>query len=177
MRYIGIAFIARFFARKNISLIARKERMECEICGRPATAKARIEGATVAVCASCGALGTPVVMAPPLAPARQKTVMRAPEVADYAPDFAARIRQAREARGLSRTAFARKIGEKETALERIERGARPEAKTASKIERALGIVIVTKESDTACAPPAKSGAPLTLGDIVTVTKKKRSSQR
>ncbi len=169
--------------------------MQCEVCGRQVTGKAYkaiIEGARLVVCSNCAPLGSIswelkaqkptkqfAKMQRPLkrrfkAPARQQSPLE-PSL-ELVEDFDARIRQAREAQGLSHEDLGRKINEKVSVLRKLEsRKMRPDNKLAEKIQYALKVKLLvpaTKEKFPekllTKTPISKS---LTLGDLVKKRKK------
>jgi len=146
--------------------------MDCELCGRRATGKAKIEGTIVSVCDSCSGFGQAVYEAKPVKmPGRPK--MRAPEEVYFVDNFPALIRKRREELSLTRQELAGKIKEKASVIERIEGGARPEKSIAEKLERFLGVRLMSSADAEKTTVTKKSAEPLTLGDVVTVRKRKK----
>ncbi len=146
--------------------------MDCELCGRHATGKAKIEGTVVSVCDSCSKFGQAVHEAKPVKmPDRPK--MRAPEEVYFVDNFPAVIRRGREELSLTRQELAGKIKEKVSVIERIEGGSRPEKAVAEKLERVLGIRLMSSVDAEKIVIQKKTLEPLTLGDVVTVRKRKK----
>jgi len=89
-------------------------------------------------------------------------------------DFAERIKEAREAMGLTRELLARLVGEKESTIRRIESGTLiPNLDLARKLERALKIVLVVESPLYGYEESSKEERyELTLGDIVKIKKRK-----
>ncbi len=92
-------------------------------------------------------------------------------------DYHVKIRQAREALGLSHEDLGKRINEKVSLLRKIETGKMtPDNRLASLLERTLKIklVVLTKEDE---APRSKiskaAGYGLTLGDLVNLDKKNK----
>jgi putative transcription factor len=80
-------------------------------------------------------------------------------------DFGPAIRKARESSGMTRENFAKKLGEKESVIRRVESGEMyPTAELMSKIERLLKIKLKAS-IDTSVKGSAPSPSNLTLGDV------------
>lgn len=144
--------------------------MECEICGRTAALKARIEGAVVRACTGCAALGEAVKE--PQRPVAKLRQTAAPVVPVIHPDFSQLIRQAREQAGLTREQLAHAVGEKASAIIRTENGMRPDARLARKLEKALHLHLLGYEMPEPRLQKAQREE-LTLGDVVDVRIKKK----
>lgn len=141
---------------------------ECEICGHMASFKAEIESAVVNVCESCSHLGK-IIKAEP-APA--KTVVEKPPaelVLD--PDFPRLVKEARERKNLTKQQLADRLKESVSVIERIEKGMRPTAGVAQKLEKELGISLGYTE--TIAKLPQPTTKELTVGDVVEVKIKKK----
>lgn len=152
----------------------------CEMCGgRRAEKYCFVEGVALWLCAKCSALGKevtrPRVDAAAIA-ARRAAGMppRAEVVSAIVPDFASRIRRARDKKGLTQGELAAKSNVKESFITRIENEkARPDIATAEKLEKALGITLVTQESSAAAGKAQQKTAPvlggtLTMGDVLKI---------
>ncbi|MBI4170093.1 MAG: TIGR00270 family protein [Candidatus Aenigmarchaeota archaeon] len=146
--------------------------MECELCGRRAEGKARIEGTVVSVCRECSKFGEAVSEAKPVK-LPDKPRHRQPEEVYFVDNFSAVIREKREFLSLTREQLAEKIREKASVIERLEKGARPEKHVAEKLERVLGVRLISSAAAEKTIIEKKSSEPLTLGDIVTIKKKKK----
>ena len=106
------------------------------MCGKSAQLlKARVEDAVLKVCKNCSPLGEVLQEAATVIP---KTVPRL-EPVEIAPDFQNLVKTGMKEKKLSRKELAEKIKEKETVIERIERGMRPTKTVAEKLEKALDI--------------------------------------
>lgn len=164
--------------------------MQCEVCGRRIVGKpykAIIEGARLVVCSDCATLGSiswelktpkpakPVVkLQKPLkrklkvSAKRQFPLEPTLEVVD---DFGTRIRQAREAQGLSHEDLGRKLNEKVSVLKKLEsHKMRPDNKLAEKLQRALKIKLLVPTTEKkfpktllTTTSPSKT---ITLGDLI-----------
>jgi uncharacterized protein (TIGR00270 family) len=112
----------------------------CELCGKQATTKARIEGAVLSACASCATLGTEI-KAPPAPTVRRAA---APTAETFlVPDAGQRIRAARNRMKLNEKEAAQKLGIKENTLLHIESGKlQPDESTTKKLERFFNITLM-----------------------------------
>jgi putative transcription factor len=149
--------------------------MECEMCGRKIdkSHKVRIDNAILNVCDACSKFGVPVdsarsynalassqnkqfaVRMPEKRPARvqpyktQKKPRKKPvdyESMDIVDDYAELIKDARERLSWTQEDLAKKILERKNVLSNIERGElMPDIKIAKKLERLLGIKLITTE--------------------------------
>jgi len=158
----------------------------CEMCGgRRAEKFCLVEGVALWLCAKCSALGKevtrPRVDAAALAARRASGMhaLRAEIVSAVVPDFASRIRKAREGKGLTQGELAARANIKESFIIRIENDkARPDIATAQKLEKTLGISLVVQETasqkttaaQTKTAPSIVMGGVLTMGDVLKVKK-------
>lgn len=171
--------------------------MQCEMCGeviRGAPKLVRVEGAELQVCSKCEKFGTEVqqVRRTGMAasrPAIQKqgrpgvvaatpSAYRKRDLFDYmdgeiVDDYAARIRHAREEKGLSQKDLAMQLMEKEHLIKKIESaGLIPEDAVRRKLEKALDIRLVdTIESE--MEKKTESRITPTLGDLTIIRKAKK----
>ncbi len=171
--------------------------MQCEMCGeviRGAPKLVRVEGAELQVCSKCMKYGTEVQQVRRTGPAAVRPAGQRqgrPAVApgqpsayrrrdlfddiegDIVDDYAARIRHAREEKGLSQKDLALMLKEKEHLIKKIESaGLIPEDAVRRKLEKALDIRLIdTMESDT--SDKEKSRITPTLGDLTIIRKAKK----
>jgi putative transcription factor len=171
--------------------------MQCEMCGeaiRGTPKLVRVEGAELSVCSKCEKFGTEVQQVrrtdirvpqkgaasrPAPTPAggaaqvRYKRDMFDFMEGDVVDDYAARIRHAREEKGLSSKDLAMQLKEKEHLIRKIENSELiPEEDVRKKLEKALGIRLIdTLVSEDAKKVPGKL-AP-TLGDLTVIKKAKK----
>jgi len=171
--------------------------MQCEMCGetiRGTPKLIRVEGAELQVCMKCGKFGTEVQQVrrtdlrmqpkgPALRPAagpsgsavqaRHKRDMFDYMEGDVVDDYAVRIRQARESKGLSQKDLAMQLKEKEHLIRKIENSELiPEEDVRKKLEKALGIRLIDAMiSEEEKKLPGKL-AP-TLGDLTIIRKAKK----
>jgi putative transcription factor len=130
---------------------------DCDVCGKhSSTSIALIEGAEVAVCSACAKFGKVLYsFEQPVS----KDVGRSPSVVeseDIVEGYARIIKAKREELGLPLAVVAERINEKESYLEKIERGdLLPSLAVAKKLERALGIKLIEKIKEEISATSTK----------------------
>lgn len=167
--------------------------MECEVCGRSIQGKpynAIVDGVKLIVCPECAQLFSGWEFKPkPRPPATGKATARRPTIIrkraqprspeelelELVEEYGQQIRRAREKLGLSHRDLGKKLGEKVSVLQKLETGKMSLDQTlAKKLEHALKIrllvpsptIPVKKET------PVQKPYELTLGDIVTVRKRR-----
>jgi putative transcription factor len=175
------------------------EIMQCEMCGetvRGAPKLVRVEGAELLVCSKCEKFGTEVqqvrrtdIRVPQKGPAarpapapagrtgavqvRYKRDMFDFMEGEIVEDYAARIRHAREEKGLSQKDLAMQMKEKEHLIRKIENSDLiPEEGVRKKLEKALDIRLL----DTPVSEEEKkvqSRLMPTLGDLTVIKKAKK----
>jgi len=151
--------------------------MLCEMCGNEveSTSRTRIEGSILRVCPDCARFGTPVdpppAPAPPVRPGASRTaapVVRAAtgratgpgrrlaerdlyeEIGELelAPDWAKRVRIAREALGWTPEELGKKLNEKKSVVLKIEAGGlHPTDTLVRKIEHLLKVRLRADPND------------------------------
>jgi len=158
---------------------------QCEICGAEisgAPQRIVIDGSTLDVCRGCARFGKPEDKWSPvtrkMVPVERAFTVRRPRPRDHfkdlvelVPEFGRRIREAREALGLSTEELGARIKEKAPLLKKIEReDISPEDEVRKKLERELKIKLTDQASE---AGPRSAGAGrgLTLGDIASIRRK------
>lgn len=112
----------------------------CEMCSKPATTKAKIEGVILSVCSSCASFGSEVKVNPVFI--RRPTGPTAPKSPDtvLVVDVGIRVRKARQKMGLSEKDAAMKLNIRESTLLHIESGKIiPDDMAAKKLERFFNI--------------------------------------
>lgn len=150
--------------------------MQCDLCGSEETLyKTDIEGTLLNVCKKCSKFGK-VISAIKIEikkPKKNKKIEVEPEekVELVLPDFAGRIRKAREKLGLKQEDFAKIIKEKESVVHKMETGEfRPGLETARKLEKILRIKLVEEYKEEGKAIKSETGA-LTIGDLIKIRRK------
>ena len=160
--------------------------MKCEICGGDVVGRPYqvvVDGVKLLVCRRCAErLRGPkrevplrrLTAAPRRLPRRAPPRMPGAEY-EVVEDFAERVREAREAMGLTRELLARMVGEKESTIRRIEDGTLiPSLDLARKLERALRVVLVVESSSAEELGEGYKGGgyELTLGDVARIRRRK-----
>ncbi|MEM3154067.1 MAG: multiprotein bridging factor aMBF1 [Candidatus Woesearchaeota archaeon] len=142
----------------------------CELCGSEAPLLAAIiEGTQMTVCQGCAKFGK-VIQKPVLH--AKKSVPSIPEVAEVVvPDYAQKLRAAREKLGLTQKEFAMKLNEKESIIHKIENSQFvPPISMARKLEKLLRIKLVEVEQEEKAETVKKGTGSLTIGDIINLKK-------
>lgn len=161
--------------------------MNCEICGNRIVGKPTqitIERSLLTVCQECSRFGTPVDRKTAMSierasprPGAKKIIVKAPRREFFddfvlVENFGERIRKSREAQGITRDAFAKAMGEKESVIRRIEANEMyPTLALTKKMERLLKITLIDK-MDTSIKGSAPSPSSITLGDIAVLKENK-----
>ncbi len=168
--------------------------MLCELCGKQVTfcKKVMIEGVLLEVCAECSRFGAEAKRGQTTAPvgpkplieqrlevrARRSTpkdVYTESEGEVLVDDFAKRVRDARNGKGMSQKDLAMKLNEKQTIISKIESGVmRPDEKMIKKLQKELGIVLKEKAptvSGQTTERHSGSRGGLTLADLVKMQNK------
>jgi len=117
---------------------------ECELCGRKVKAQieARIGGVLLDVCSECAKSGT-IVDRPKTKPVAYMSQARVATEELVVSDFAQKIRQARQSKGLKQEEVAKSVNEKLSIVNAIENGRiTPDLKLAKKLERFFGIDLI-----------------------------------
>ena len=127
---------------------------ECTLCGKrvPVLNKIELEDAIVETCDDCSKFGKVIERTDAGTTYKQKQRPARPtgiindEDVPFALDYGKRVKEAREARDLTRTDFARKINERESMIRRVERQTiEPDDALTRKIERFLSIRLKEQE--------------------------------
>lgn len=170
--------------------------VQCELCGAetgaPKTIK--IEGAQLEVCDSCADLGSEVRQSTQQSTSTKYSTSSSPtsstpsssssrpssdrserstrdddlfdSLGNLAQDYDQRIRDAREARGLSQAELADELNEKRSLINRLERGETlPSDAVQSKLERYLEIDLSSAGDDGADWEGEERGQTFTLGEM------------
>ncbi len=166
---------------------------ECPVCGSIIWGKGQrvlLEGAKITVCHNCAQYGVKIQKLSTstyikssfsrdraIRPKRQ--ALKKPRIDDLEiiPDYAKKIRNARNTLGFNQDQFAQKLNEKPSLLKRIETGkVEPTIKLAKKIEDVYKIKIIKKvteiEADVSNNKYMKKSSGTSLGDLAFIKKKK-----
>lgn len=145
--------------------------MQCDMCGRGASLiKVKVEGSEMEVCKPCSSFGTVIIPTRIKLP-RKKTFQKtnSAELLAVVADYGARIRKAREKLGLNQEAFAKKVKEKHSIIQKIEtNNFKPSVHLAKKFERMLKIKLTEESNGEETKLPEKqaSSRGFTLGDFI-----------
>jgi len=163
--------------------------MICEMCGKNVTfcKKVTIEGVHLEVCSECAKFGIEAKKSaaePEQKPksvisqrlesrerrSRPRDIYEGSEKEELVEDFAKRIREAREKRGMTQKELAMRLNERVTVLSKIESGnMRPDERLIGKLQKELEIVL--KEKLAPIVASKESGPrSLTLADLVKMQK-------
>ncbi len=149
--------------------------MRCELCGREESRLQRImiEGTEMMVCSSCVVYGKPVTVpkkGKPLSISPSKNKDYSKDIfekmkKEIVPDYGTRIKKAREEHGFSRQELGALIGERTTAVAKMENHElRPSDEKAKKIEKVLGITLFQDVKQAILKKRDVTG--LTIGDLL-----------
>lgn len=160
--------------------------MPCEICGSEGPGvRAKIEGSILRVCRNCAKFGeilpeTKVLNVPINAQRKNAQGRGAERRLEYrakpietenvlALDYGKVVRRERERLGLSQKDLAQKLNERESIVRQIEQEhIKPDGKTIQKIERLLGVKLLTVVEDVEVEKSKASE--ITLSDIAKIRK-------
>lgn len=154
--------------------------MQCEMCGaETGLFKAVIEGTELKVCSNCAKFGKikgKVSQPGSAKKAKQETkAEEEPEIIEaVVPDYASKVKKARESAGLKQEELAKKLNEKESLIHKIETGHyEPGIILARKLGKFLKIILVEKQTieKQENKKTASSSERFTIGDIIKMGKK------
>ena len=155
----------------------------CELCGKPATGRALIEGVDVWTCAACATFGKAIPVSRSVGAGtiggRKNTGGARPTLKPALPpapilvivsDYAKRIRDARTKTGLTQKEFALKINTKDSVLHHWETGTtEPTLDEARKLEKNLHVTLIEETTPAAVTSETKkASAGLTIGDVLKI---------
>ena len=124
----------------------------------------------MSVCESCAKLGERVSVPPVFADRREKEIEFSKE--EIVENYAAIVKNAREKKNWTQEHLAREIQEKEFIIHRIEQARmQPAIVLAKKLQRALGIQLITMVAQEKVELGKSQSAGFTLGDIIKIKKK------
>lgn len=156
--------------------------MLCELCGKETDFlfKTEIEGTTLSVCEECSKLGKVVskvsIEKPEEQKQKQEQIEETETISVLVPDFAQKIKYAREKLNLKQEDVAKKTSIKESTLHSIESGKyEPSINLAKKLEKFFNIKLIEEEELTLKINENESkqqkNEKLTLGDIIKIKNK------
>ncbi len=140
--------------------------MNCELCGKPATERAIIEGATLTVCAKCVQFGNR--LAPPAVKQTISYAKPAEPVLTVVTNVHTLVRQAREKSGVSQKDFALKLNEHQSVIHHIEIGKPVSIELARKLEKALRLTLVEESTPVQVTNEKTKNVAMTIGDMIKI---------
>jgi uncharacterized protein (TIGR00270 family) len=146
--------------------------MDCEMCGKPATAVARVEGAQMHVCPVCVKYGTLVRTLPVLQKAKKAAVkteeIKEELIESVRTDVGKLLRQHREKLKLNQDQFAAKLQIRGSTYNHYESGSSiPDITTARKLEQVLKVPLVVHiKVSTPIQTKHEESRGLTMGDFL-----------
>ncbi len=161
--------------------------MRCEVCGAEIRGQPHyriIEGGRMTVCGRCARFGSsdwdptqartrtrPRRQDLP-APRRPRSEVEAAEYLELVEDYGQKIRKARQRMGMTVEDFAKKIGEKESVIKKLEKEElSPDTKLVRKIRNVLNIEVLVEGAPASAPVAARPTGGRTLGDIMKLSKK------
>ncbi|MBR9680811.1 MAG: TIGR00270 family protein [Candidatus Altiarchaeota archaeon] len=146
--------------------------MMCEVCGgKNATTRSKVDGLQLAVCVNCVKFGSEVLSRSEVS--QRKTTNLDFDGEDILPNYAEKLRRAREEKRLSFEELAKLLFEKKSVVEKVESGKMlPDLKLTKKLEKFFGIKIkgiIDSKHD----GHKKNLPKATLGDLVKLKTVKR----
>ncbi len=161
--------------------------MFCELCGRETNQLylVEIEGSKLMVCEKCKGYGKFIKKITNFEEPKKEQKKETKEIGekktteifnedsyDFVDNYGKLIKQKREEMGLTQEQFAKLLNERESIIHKIEnQEIEPSYNLAKKIEKKLGIKILTKTPNYAYSTKDKTKAVLTLGDVIKIKKK------
>jgi putative transcription factor len=145
--------------------------MECDLCGKPATVIATIEGARLSACPACARHGTIIRPIPMAAPKGTKRQISAPDpkeelIETVRQDVGKLLQQHREKLKLNQEQFAAKLQIRASTYNHYESGAVvPDTVMARKLERILGVPLVVHVKVGAGVVKNEERRGMTMGDF------------
>lgn len=142
--------------------------MICELCGKEAElVKAIVEETELNVCRSCAKFGK-VIKKPVFVEKPRPAKIPETEITEViVPDYAERIRAAREKRNLKQKDFAKLISEKESLVHNLEIGRQKlSIDLARKLEKILKVKLVEQYEEAEESKTRGNSEGFTIGDFV-----------
>jgi putative transcription factor len=149
--------------------------MRCEVCGRSVgrLTPVIIEGSQMRACPECSKFGKVLVTKKKRVPRKRAPFQRLGEKQlDTVQGYGNAIRAVRESMGLTQKELGARIHEKTSVIARLEaEKMNPNKALAKKLEKALGIKILSSMEEPEAVKHAFDTRELTLGDVVKIKKK------
>ncbi len=146
----------------------------CEVCGTKthSARKVSLDGAILTVCEKCSSMGTDLGGYGTVRTRRPRYRREETEMG-LVDGYEKAIQRERTARNWKQEELARKINEPESLVNKIESGKiTPSEKVSRKLEKILGVSILERVERTAVEFDRSKGKAVTLGDVVTIRKRK-----
>ena len=152
--------------------------MDCEVCGGgEAEYLVMIEGAKLNLCRTCSTSGRIIRPLNSYAPEADSAPSPKQEM-EVVEGYGAIIAEARKKMGLSLEVLAERINEKHSFLERVEHQKMlPDEKLAHKLEKELNIKLLQVATESIAPSTSRSGAGMTLGDILEIQRKEKKKSK
>ena len=174
--------------------------MNCDICGRDIGGQAfkiEVEGARMLVCHVCQKLGKPYeeeqvppsqfqhqtrglsVAHPPTLPVKRKVELpKEMDQIDLVEDIAQRVRKYRTRLGLSQEDLAKRVKEKLSVIQKIETGKiTPDIRLCRELEHELKVKLLAPRTEAENAPKGPPPSEVTLGDIIKIKDKTKTTDQ
>ncbi|MCD6414305.1 MAG: TIGR00270 family protein [Candidatus Diapherotrites archaeon] len=148
--------------------------MKCEICGEEVKHPRviSVEGSVLRVCEKCAKYGVLLRVGSPRHTRKYKA--REQETLEVVDDYSKLVHDKREALGLTQEELGRRINEPESVISRLETGKMvPSEGISRKLEKALGLSLLTKPSGGDVKLPVRPKEEPTLGDLALLKKRKK----
>lgn len=148
----------------------------CDLCGKEMEKllRAEVEGSEMNVCAGCGKYGEVLkeIKKKEVVLPKKKIVVEEEIEESIVSDFALIIRSSREKKGLNQEDFAKFLNEKESLLEKWEKGSlNPSLEAAKKLGRILGVNFIEKVEDKKIDLGEQVSEEMTLADVIKIRKR------
>jgi putative transcription factor len=148
----------------------------CDLCAstKGPFSKGNVEGTMMTLCSSCASFGKDArpIKTEPITKKKttQTTAYQQPThetIQLITPDYANRIKKARERKGIKQEDYAKNIGEKTSLLQSLEAGKHePSIDLARKLEKTLHITLVITHEETGVMERRNTSGTLTLADVM-----------
>ncbi len=150
--------------------------MRCEVCGREIRGqpfRRIIEGSRLTVCSQCARFGdeewTPTPPKPPTKVRGSTGDLSRLEDITLVEDYGRRIREARERMNMTVEELARRIGEKESVVKKLEREELvPSEALVQKLRRILKVELLIREEEGFKISSSKPLEGRRLGDLIKI---------
>lgn len=155
----------------------------CDLCGKETElVDAIVEGSMLSICKGCAKFGHVIAIQKPALieeKPEKKITIEEPEPEELeiiVPDYASKIKQARENLNLKQKQLASEINEKESVIHKLESGhLKPSIKLAKKLESFLNIKLIEEYQEPQKKELSFADKSLTIGDLIKIKKEKRRS--